>query len=484
MWSSAGALLSKATLLAAVLSMSMVSPWLREHHAAAAADQSSQPGDETTKVEREASAIKPGADFSQVKLKSSESEVMFSFPILPPELLIKHKPGSLEIYQENNSPLNGRRALLMIHGGGGEFKTQMRWDRVLTAFDKDPVFRKTFKVFFLRYDSSDALGDEIEQAKTLIPKLAAEVGEPVTVLALSMGGNIIGGALADPAVSNAVDRALCMGTPFHGSPLFSADWYQYSLYKHKFGPVTRLIDTLDYKFYFGKHRNYQRDLKWDNLDEGIPNVGAFKGITKAGPSGDLTPERDAGQLLRQVNKTDINKGKIIAYAGYLLNADIISTTAKHKIETYALAPYRFLTVRMPAQLGREQSALKVLSTKIGKVQAVDEEGVSVRRFALNDGITPVPSALFLAPHAVRKYPILKESDLKHLIPHVDVRLGRVFRDIDHVTFVEGVPPHGGSKLMQDELHPEDGSHTIFEWMLDELLERNQGDRKDNELVAP
>jgi hypothetical protein len=35
--------------------------------------------------------------------------------------------------------------------------------------------------------------------------------------------------------------------------------------------------------------------------------------------------------------------------------------------------------------------------------------------------------------------------------------------------------------MKDELHPEDGAHTIFDWMLDELLEREQGYRKDDEL---
>lgn len=449
MWTFAGALLSKATLLALAISILLVLPCLRQQNPAHAA-----------------------------------SEASFSFPILPPEMLIKEKPGSIEIYQENNSPLNGRRALLMIHGGGGEFKSLMRWDRVLAAFDKDPAFRKTFKVFFLRYDSSDALGDEIEQAKTLVPKLAGEVGKPITVLALSMGGNVIGGALSDPAVSESVDRALCMGTPFHGSPLFSSDWYQYSLYQHKLGLFTRMMDTFDYNYFFGKHRNYQRDLKWDNLDEGIPTVGAFKGITKAGPKGDLTPARDEGKLLNKINKTDINKGKIIAYAGYLLNAEIITMTAKHRLETYALAPYRFLTVRVPAQLGREESALKVLSTKIGKVNAVNDQGLSVRRFALNDGITPVTSALFLAPDTVKEYPIIKETDLKRLLPHVDIRLGRVFRDIDHVTFVEGTPPHGGSKLVKDELHPEDGSHTVFEWILDELLERNQGDRKDNELVKP
>ncbi|MBC7999379.1 MAG: hypothetical protein IAF58_15620, partial [Leptolyngbya sp.] len=77
--------MSKATLLAAAMSLLLVSPCLSQQNKALEA-----------------------------------SEVLFSFPILPPEMLIKEKPGSIEIYQENDSPLNGRRALLMIHGGGGE----------------------------------------------------------------------------------------------------------------------------------------------------------------------------------------------------------------------------------------------------------------------------------------------------------------------------------------------------------------------------
>jgi len=419
---------------------------------------------------------------SQIKIDPVDRELVFHMPLLSPERIFKEKPSRLEIFQQNESPLKDRKILLLIHGGGGEYQSMFRWDRALAFFDQDPEFIKKFKVFLLRYDTADSLTDEIEQAKVLIPELAKGAGRPITILALSMGGNVVQGALADPSVDAFVERAICMGTPFHGSPLFSSDWYQYSLLKHKFGPMTRMFDAIDYRLYFSRHKNYQADLKWDNLDGGIPSIGAFKGLTPLGPKGNLEPANDSSNVLRKINESGPNKSKIVAYAGYLLNAEVITMTKKRRLESYLLAPYRFFTIRMPAQLGREQPALKVLNTKIGKVKAADESGLSTRKFALNDGITPVASALFLPPQVVRDYPILKEDDLLSLRPHLDVRLGRVFRNIDHVTFVDGSPPHRGSQFLKDELHPEDGSHTIFDWMLDEIMEREQGYRKDDELT--
>lgn len=417
-----------------------------------------------------------------IKVDPNDRELIFHMPVLNPGDVFKQKPERLEVFQQDHSPLKGREVLLLIHGGGGEYQDMFRWDKVLAYFDAEPQFKKKFKVFLLRYDTTDSLNDEIEQAKKLIPELAKGAGKPITIMALSMGGNVVQGAITDPEVDDCVDRAICMGTPFHGSPLFSADWYQYSLLQHKFGPFTRMMDAVDYRLYFSKHKNYQADLKWDNLDGGIPAIGSFKGLTPIGPKGNLTPEKDSGSVLRKINESGVDKAKIIAYAGYLVTPEVLCMTKKRRLESYILAPYRFLTVRMPAQLGREQPALKVLSTKIGKVKAADESGLSTKKFALNDGITPITSALFLPPQVVRDYPILKEDDLPSLRPHLDIRLGRVFRNIDHVTFVDGAPPHRGTKFMKDELHPEDGAHTIFDWMLDELLERDQGYRDDDELI--
>ncbi|HEY9868180.1 MAG TPA: hypothetical protein V6D08_03150, partial [Candidatus Obscuribacterales bacterium] len=99
----------------------------------------------------------------------------------------------------------------------------------------------------------------------------------------------------------------------------------------------------------------------------------------------------------------------------------------------------------------------------------------VHVYALNDGITPVSSALYLSPEACKTHMLLHESDIRSLKPAIDVRKARVFRNINHITFVTGKPPHRGSPLVRDELNPEQPEQQIFDWMLADLLEA--GDRE-------
>jgi hypothetical protein len=65
--------------------------------------------------------------------------------------------------------------------------------------------------------------------------------------------------------------------------------------------------------------------------------------------------------------------------------------------------------------------------------------------------------------------LLHESDIRALNPAIDVHKARVFRNINHITFVTGKPPHRGSPLVRDELNPEQPEQLIFDWMLADLL---------------
>jgi hypothetical protein len=136
-----------------------------------------------------------------------------------------------------------------------------------------------------------------------------------------------------------------------------------------------------------------------------------------------------------------------------------------------------VSTQIRAQLGREQAALMVLNREISRVDtgpagAKLSDGVHV--YALNDGITPVSSALYLSPEALKTHMLLHESDIQKLSPAIDVRRARVFRNISHVTFVDGTPPHRGSKLVRDELRPDEQPQLIFDWMLADLLQPEGG----------
>ena len=381
-------------------------------------------------------------------------------------------PAHSEIYQFDLEPLGDRKPLLLIHGGGGEHQHVFRWDKVMERFSEEPAFNQRYKVYFLRYDSKAHLEQTVPESQQCILKLFEATGQPITVMALSLGGNVAQYAIVDPEVDKAINLVFALGTPFHGSPLFSADWFEYSILKGHKLPFARFIQSLDYRLYFHFHKNYQQDLRWDDSDSLIPRVGYFKSRLPLGPHGDLTLKRDSNKALAHVNaRVKVDKSKFITYAGYLVNPYILSNPWRRREQTI-LAPLKFITTSVPAQLGREQPVLKVLNKEISQVDPAPEStpsGHAAHVYDFNDGITPLSSAVFLSPEAEKFHPLLHETDLPALREAIDVRKARVFRNIDHVTFVDGSPPHLGSKLLRDELHPEDGWHHIFDWMLSELL---------------
>jgi hypothetical protein len=108
---------------------------------------------------------------------------------------------------------------------------------------------------------------------------------------------------------------------------------------------------------------------------------------------------------------------------------------------------------------------------------------------LNDGITPVTSAIFLPPNVAREQYIARETDFEKVRGRVDVRQARVFRNVDHLTFIDGVRPvntiiNATSGVIRDELNPQDGQKDIFDWILGDILSLDQNklvkERKDND----
>jgi len=394
-------------------------------------------------------------------------------PLPPTGHEAKVRPEKVELYQLDESPLGDRRPLLLIHGGNGDVSHLFRWDKMLHHFAKDDAFGSTFKVYLLRYNSNDLLENIVPQTVEVLTGLQKQTGKRISIMALSMGGNVAQLSMAKPEVDQAVDFVITLATPFHGSPLFSADWFEYSLYKSRMMPMLRVLDNIDYRAYFGLHKNYQQDLKWDDSDDMIPQVGYFKSKLPFGPKGYLTQYRDSVSFLEKENRTDdINKQKFITYAAYLLNPYVLTET-HHKWEHALLASYRFVSTQIKAQLGKEQAALMVLNRQISKVDAGPGAGLlgaGAHVYALNDGITPVSSATYLSPRVCRTLLLLHETDVPRLKGFIDVKKARVFRNIDHVTFVEGKPPHGGSRKVLDQLHADEEPREIFDWMLAELME--------------
>lgn len=399
--------------------------------------------------------------------------VLSEIPLMPAHGTIKRKPETCEIYQLDSEPLGARKPLLMIHGGHGEDRPFFRWNHLIAYLQKDERFARSFKVYLLRYNSNQYLERTVPQAEATIIALARATGKPLCVLALSMGGNVAQLAMENKDVENSIDFVLAMATPFHGSPLFSSDWFEYSLYKSHTFPGIRILDSIDYRLYFSLHHTWQHDLKWDDVDDLIPRVGYFRSKIPLGPRGYLTPVRDMSEMLTRAGEPGVvDKKKFIAYGAYLLNPYVM-TSNEHRWEHSLVGQFHSISAHMRAQLGREQAALMVLNRQISKVDAGPGGSILGRGahvYALNDGITPVMSALWLPVDACRSRLLLSEDDVPPLASAIDVASARVFRNINHVTFVEGAPPHHGSKNVRDQMHPEETPRPIFQWIAEDLFQ--------------
>ncbi len=405
----------------------------------------------------------------------STSIVAGSLPILPKHRM-RSTPVKGEIFQQDNSALAGRKILLFVHGGGAEKRPYFRWQKLVKSLSSNPEFVKKFKIYFYRYNTEAPLDTSAPQLKQSIMALRQATGaRQVSLLCLSMGGNLAQRAMLDPAVESAVELVFCMATPFHGSPLFSPGWFQYSLDSQWYMPWARTVHNLDYLLYFSRHKILQKDLAWDNFDQLIPDVGKFKSGIGLGPKGVLTPQADDNPELAAINESPReNKSKYIAYGGYLVNIYLMHGKRKFFEET-VLAPFHYLTVKLPVQLGREHPCLRMLNKEMSTVavnpQAAKIEHADSHAYVLNDGITPISSSLYLPPEVIKGNPMIQESELPILKKVSDVHLVRAFRDLDHISFLDGKPPRRfGRKTLKDQAHPEDGQRKLFAWVAQDLLD--------------
>ncbi len=402
----------------------------------------------------------------------ARKEASCDFPIIP-RRRIRSNATTAQIFQLDGTPVNGRRVLLLVHGGGAEKRPYFRWKKVLKALNADPEIPGRFKIYLYRYNTDARLTETAPAFQKDILRLKAATGvNEVSLMCLSMGGNLVQRALMDPAVDAAVDLVFAMCCPFHGSPLFSSAWFQYSLDSTPLMPWARPIHNLDYLLYFSRHKTLQQDLRWDNFDDLIPRVGRFKegGL---GPRGDLTPGTMDNPELAAINASGrINKTKFVTYGGYLVNIYIMPPW-RRRLEKTILAPYRYVTVKLPVQLGREHPALRMLNKELSNMAINPDAPIygppSPHSFVLNDGITPVSSALYLSPELIKENPMLLEADLPALHGATDVHLARVFRNLDHISFLDGRPPNKVPwPKVSDMIHPEDGKKRLFDFLVDDL----------------
>ncbi len=420
---------------------------------------------------------------------SNTTQTLSSEYKLPPlnSKFLKKEAKGVEFYQYDETPLGDRKPLLMVHGLRGEFMPYFRWQHVVGHITKDSGINSTYKVFLARYPTLTRVKTTVPAFRDQLVRLYDACGQkPITMVALSMGGNVAYEAMVVPEISDKVKVLLAMGTMFHGSPLFSSDWMQYSIYKRLSWPWTRIDHSLALKLYFDRNENLLQDFAWDDIDGAVPIwAGKFKSRLLLGPKGEISSANSINTRLKELNeKTKHVKNKVIAYGGYLLNP-YLEPTALRYIENTVTYPYTFFTTKMPAHLAREHPALGLLNRDIAAVQINPDLKHSAKTpffYALNDGITPISSALFLPEETMRSVYVVDEKNVAALIGKTDVRRARAFKNIDHLTFIDAKRPLGTSPKLRDELNPDAEEKHIFDWIRADLLHEGKDGHDDSQIV--
>lgn len=398
------------------------------------------------------------------------SVVAVNWPNLPDLKQLKKAPEGVSIYQFDTTSIDNRQPLLMVHGLLGEFWRGFRWTKLATYLNADPEFRSKYKIYMARYSTHAPLNKVSPFMDEAIIRLSESTGNSrVGIIALSMGGNVVERSLQNPAVNKIVDRVMTMGTPFHGSPLFTSDWMQYSMLQHYRMPIGRVDTILPYQLYFDRHKNLLADLKWDNTDKLIPAVGNFKTYFPYKIYGDLSPSISGNAAIVDLNKAcAVDKSKFIVYGGYLANEYAVNKRT-NPILWAVKFPAWFTGTTLPEHMGREHAVLRELNQHIARVIPNDTDKARTGyAYGLNDGIAPLSSSLYLPDHAMSPVAFTPEAQVENYKSRIDVRKARVFGNIDHLTFIDGYKPRGGKTMLRDELSPGEKERPIFAWILDDL----------------
>ena len=385
---------------------------------------------------------------------------------------LKNHPKEMAIFELDHSPLDNKQPLLLVHGLAGENRPYFRWEKVIQKFQLNPEMVKSYKIYLLRYNSKTSLTESVNQFQDILDRFSKTThNQPITVIALSMGGNLIYESMLDAKTEAKIKVLVTMGTPFHGTPLFCPDWMQYGIYKSDMFFFSKIDLAIAYHLFFHKNPTLTHEIRWDNCDKAIPDIGSFKSWLPFGPKGNLTIPNTDNKYLHNINSLGYGKDKLITYAGYMLNGYMLPAPIRYLKSTICL-PYSFVAVYVPAFFAREKAALKLINKTISEIQSTKQcQKLNNTKFVyhLNDGITPIASAIFIPESAMLQYPLAKESDIPNMNKVTDVKVARVFRNIDHLTFITGQSLISPTNLLTDELHPKLGKQSIFDWMMMDLL---------------
>lgn len=380
---------------------------------------------------------------------------------LVPQTANWSRPAHVQIYQYDSSPLGTRKPILFVHGLDDEIMPVFHFQPICNYLRRNKEFRSRYKIYLVRWNTHLPEQQECDELKVAIRNLCGAQRGSLCLVGLSMGGNLVRNAMADPAVYDDVSHAITLGAIFHGSPLFCSDWMQYSMLRNITNPFTQLDRTVAYRIYFSLHKNLLQDYQWDNCDQQMPDIGSYRFRFPLSVKGKLVPNSKPAAAIN----TTAGNDKLIVYAGYMKNPLPANDHTKFHWPVIR-AVSTLLGSTIPAHFANEHAVLRLLNFEIA--EACSKEHFPDRAYGMNDGIVPVVSALSIP--AKNGAPVNDDMTIEQLKSAINVKKARLFANVYHVTFIDGNPPWGYSKKLTDEFSPNEKPRSFFDWLLEDIFD--------------
>ncbi len=391
-----------------------------------------------------------------------------------PEMTLVHRRKRSDlnhIYQFDRHPLGNRLPVILLPGRAEEFQHNSWWKGFRQASEKNPYFKRYFKLYAYIYDSTQELDVQAADFKREVRLYFSDLpkNQPMMLVVYSLGGVIAREALADEDLLNRVDTVIAIAVPFHGSPLFDPDWFAKYLRPPNRSPVRKAWDRLIYRAYMFNKNNLTRGLRWDNFDSSKPQFEPNK-IDVAGDQ--IIPKVSPYKPYPQ---SEAMKRKMIVYGSYMENGYTHgnqpinpSRLPKYVLENSLALPKEVVASVLPFYGFSVHSVFTYMNHQLSNIPTFtpeDPQGRNTHLYRYNDGAIPLSSMLFLPP-SDKPY----DQELDGLVARANCRKVRVFVNIDHMHI--GDYTMFKDKLVKpDVVNPQDGQRGPHQWIMYDLINR-------------
>jgi hypothetical protein len=353
------------------------------------------------------------------------------------------------------SPINretlttAEEAVILIPGLNGVTLRQdlYEWKYFWESWLKYPVdqeVKKKYLMIVFRYDGWDSLFESAETVSRGIQEILEEHPniKRISFIGYSQGG-VIPRIVLDkhPEIDSITRKVITTAAPHHGTPTLTTKLLR-DVFNNQ-NPLVGIKNTKALNLFVGRYRHAYKEQAWDNFDNGLPPSAKYE----VPPQALTIPAPQSTE-------------KFIVYGSY-----VFPPSAKDAVDYI----HYFFGEILPRTFLDRRSGMKELNRWMANKVYEDEEPKLRDSLRLNDGVTPLSSAIWARMCGINEP---QPQEWKNIFPTNNycplTGNQRVFYGMDHLMWRQDINER---KPMADLLHPCEKEKPVYDWIIEDLLSK-------------